>query len=81
MFKPRPYDPYRKDYRSTAQRAACKRNFHIFKLRGLYAQVRLLTGWRCKIARVLIDLELHRLGAVPETKRQAERRAKWEKQL
>lgn len=77
MFKPRPYDPDRIDYRTDAQKRACERNFRIFKLRGLHAQVWLLTGWRRKVARWLVDLELGRMGAESQTKRQAERRAKW----
>jgi hypothetical protein len=79
MFKPRPYDPDRRDYRTAAQKAACERNFRIFKLRGHYAQSYLLTGWRRKVVHFLIDLELRRLGAESETKRAAARRAEWEK--
>lgn len=79
MFKHRPYDPERRDYRTAAQRAASNRNFLIFRLRGHYAQSYLLTGWRRKAVHFLIDLELRRLGAESETKRHAERRAQWEK--
>lgn len=78
MFKPRPYDPYREDHRTPAQKAASDRNFRIFKLRGLHAQMSLLTGKRREQAQKLVDQELAAMGAQSETERQAERRAKWE---
>lgn len=80
MFQPRPYDPNRAYNAGTpAQQAARRRNFRVFQLRGLHAQVRLLTGWRRKVAMWLVDRELMAVGAEPETARQRARRAKWEK--
>jgi len=82
MGKFPPNDPNRGYSPGTeAQQAARKRNFRIFRLRGLHAQVSLLTGWRKKVARWIIDRELNALGADAETKRQADRRAKWSKGL
>ncbi|QUT04019.1 hypothetical protein KFK14_12770 [Sphingobium phenoxybenzoativorans] len=65
MFKTRPYDPSRKDTRTPAQKAANERNFRIFQLRGLHAQVGLLTGRRREQARDLVDRELKAMGALP----------------
>lgn len=78
MFKPRPYDPNRKDGRTPAQKAASDRNFRIFLLPGLYAQVGLLTGKRREQARKLVDQELAAMGATPETQRIEARRAKYQ---
>lgn len=64
MFKPRPYDPDRKDTRTPAQKAAQMRNFRVFQLRGLHAQVRLLTGKRRERAMALVDQELKAMGAL-----------------
>lgn len=64
MFKPRPYDPDRVDTRTQAQRDATDRNFGIFKLRGLHAQMGLLTGPRRELARMLVDQELIERGAL-----------------
>lgn len=76
-FRPRPYDPDREDNRTPSQKAASDRNFRIFKLRGLHAQCTLLTGRRREAAQRLVDQELAAIGAEPETKRQADRRAKY----
>lgn len=46
-----------------AQVKAQNRNWRIFRLRGLREQVRLLTGWRLKVALWLIDRELLAMGA------------------
>lgn len=82
MLTVRPYEPGMEYSPGTAaQKAARERNFRIFRLRGLHAQVGLLTGWRLKAARWIIDRELNGLGADAETKRQADRRAKWSKGL
>ena len=62
---------------SPAQKAATYRNFRIFRLRGLHAQAGLLTGWRLKAMRWLIDRELSAMGAETEAKRAAARCAKW----
>lgn len=77
MFKPRPYDPDRPDNRSPAQKVASNRNFRIFKLRGLYAQMHLLTCKRRDQARKLVDQELAAMGAKTETQNIADRRAKY----
>ena len=81
MFKPRTYDPDRENNRSPAQKAANDRNFRIFRLRGLHAQMWLLTGKRREQAKKLVDQELAAMRAESETKRQADSRAKWENQL
>lgn len=76
MLKTRPYEAGRTyNSGSPAQKAARERAFRIFRLRGLYAQNYLLTGWRRKVAQWMVDLELRRLGAEPEANRQA-RKAK-----
>ena len=62
-FKPRPYDPDRVVNQTPAQEAATKRNFRIFQLRGLHAQMYLLTGPRRAMAQELVDLELVAMGA------------------
>lgn len=67
--------------RTPAQDAATQRNFLIFRLRGLYAQTFLLTGWRRKVAHWLIDRELHRLGAESQTKRRNQLIAKWKNDI
>lgn len=76
-FRPRPYDPDRKDSRTPAQKAATERNFRIFQLHGLHAQVRLLTGKRRERAQQLVDDELRAMGARTVTELAAERRRKW----
>lgn len=80
MFKPRPYDPSRKDGRSQAAKEASDRNFRIFKLRGLYAQVGLLTGKRRERARKIVDEELKAMGAETEGARIEARRMKIERE-
>lgn len=80
MFKPRPYDPDRKDNRTQAQKASAKRNFRIFQLRGLHAQVNLLTGKRREAARKLVDQELQAMGAETEAARSAAREAKYQQE-
>ena len=69
MFKARPYDPNREDNRTAAQKAAGNRNWRIFKLRGLYHQMWLLTEERRAAAQAAADAELVALGAEPETTR------------
>ncbi|MDF0543370.1 hypothetical protein PX699_13510 [Sphingobium sp. H39-3-25] len=63
MFKPRPYDPLRKYNQTPAQQAATIRNFNVFKLHGLHAQMGMLTGPRRELARMLVDQELQTMGA------------------
>ena len=77
MLKLRPYTDFREASGTEKQRAARDRSWRIFKLRGLYAQVSILTGERKTDARALIDQELSLLGAETEAKRDADRRAKW----
>lgn len=69
MLKLRPYTDFREASGTEKQRAARDRSWRIFKLRGLYAQVSLLTGERRTVARALVDQELALLGAESETKR------------
>jgi hypothetical protein len=71
-FKQRPYDPDRRRKQSLAQRAATDRNFRIFRLHGLHAQLFLLTGPRRELAQLLIDQELTTMGAL--TTLEAQRR-------
>lgn len=52
-----------------AQIRAQNRNWRIFRLRGLRAQVHLLTKWRLRLALWLIDRELIAMGATVEPKR------------
>ena len=77
MLKLRPYTDFREASGTEKQRAARDRSWRIFKLRGLYAQVSILTGERKTAARALLDQELSLLGAETEAKRDADRRAKW----
>lgn len=51
------------------QRAARERNHRIWRLRGLWSQLLLLTGSRRTSAQSLVDAELELLGAEPETVR------------
>lgn len=62
---PRLYNPSRKPGRppTERQKAARDRNWQIFKLRGLWYQVWMLTGERRVAAQALIDQELELLGA------------------
>lgn len=76
-FKYRPYDPDREDKRTPAQKRAGDRNWLIFKLRGLDAQGRLLTGKRRERFRKLVDDELRALGAKTQTEHEADIRARW----
>lgn len=64
-FKSRPYDPDRPSKQTPAQQAATMRNFGIFKLRGLHAQMGMLTGPRRELAQMLVDQELIARGALP----------------
>lgn len=73
MFKPRPYDPSRKDTQSDAAKAATIRNFRIFRLRGIHSQLGVLTGKRRERAMKIIDEELKAMGAETESARKAER--------
>ncbi len=68
-FRPRPYDPNRKDTRTPAQKAAQQRNFRIFQLRGLASFRFLLTGERRDALLRLVDQELRAIGAEPESVR------------
>lgn len=68
-FRPRPYDPNRKDTRTPAQIAAGNRNFRIFQLRGLASFRYMLTGKRRDALLRLVDQELKALGAEPESVR------------
>lgn len=52
-----------------AQIKAQNRNWRIFRLRGLREQVRLLTGWRLRLARWVIERELIAMGATVKPKR------------
>ena len=79
MFKPRPYDPDRKDTRTPAQKAASNRNFRIFQLRGLHAQMFLLTGKRRDAAQKLVDQELVVMGAATQDQHREASFAKWAK--
>lgn len=64
MFKPRPYDPERESKQTPKQEAATRRNFRIFRLHGLHAQLGLLSGPRRDLARMLVDQELIALSAL-----------------
>lgn len=59
----------RREYRrpTTAQIAARNRNFRIWRLRGLFAQVSMLSPARRALAEAIIDDELSGLGAITET--------------
>lgn len=52
-----------------AQIRAQNRNWRIFRLRGLREQVRLLTGWRLRLARWVIERELIAMGATVKAKK------------
>lgn len=77
-FKPRDRRAKPRQPRTPAQEAATERAFRIFRLRGLYAQVSLLTGERRAAAERLVDEELTALGATPQAAHDAERWAKWD---
>lgn len=64
-----------------AQKAARDRNWKIFKLRGLYAQVWMLTGERRDAARAAVDQELFLMGAESETERMLRHRRELENRL
>lgn len=89
MFKPRPYDPDRASKQTPAQQAATIRNFNIFKLHGLHAQMGMLTGARRELARMLVDQELQAMGAatveqsqeMQREKRAAKRRRQLDQQI
>lgn len=76
-FKSRPYDPDRKDTRSQSQKRASERNFRIFRLRGLYSQMFLLTGKRRERAMKLVDQELIAMGAKPQSLRMEASMKEW----
>lgn len=80
MFKPQPYDPERSTKQTPKQEAATRRNFRIFRLHGLHAQLGLLSGPRRELARMLIDQELIALSALTtgesQRKQQEARRRK-----
>lgn len=85
MFKPRPYDPDREDKQTDAQRAATYRNFGIFKLRGLWANAALLQEPYRTAARVAIDADLVKRGALDQLQHERavreKRYAEYEKQV
>lgn len=61
------YDPSRPSHPGTErQRAARDRNWRIFKLRGLFYQMFILTGERREAAWAALDAELVALGAEGE---------------
>jgi hypothetical protein len=62
-FKMRPFDQACKGTRTSAQEKATARNFRIFRLRGLHAQVSMLSGPRRELAEALVDWELIEMGA------------------
>lgn len=63
---------------SEKQVNARTRNFRIFRLRGLHANLGMMSEPRRHLARALLDDELHALGAETETARQARLRALYE---
>lgn len=79
QFRPRPYDPDRKDTRTPAQRAANDRNFRVFQLRGLASFRYMLTGQRRDALLRLVDQELKAIGAEPESAREARRKEEFAK--
>lgn len=76
MLRPHKANPGKAGKSSPAQAAARERNFRIFKLRGLHAQMRMLTGEHLTEARACVDLELIALGAKTMAEAEADRRAK-----
>lgn len=64
--------------RHVPQTEAQKRAFRVFRLRGLYWMLHALTGPRLEMAKMLVDWELTRLGAEPESERYARRRRQWD---
>lgn len=62
-----------------AQDAANQRSFRIFRLRGLWSLAYVLTPNRRAIVHALIDQDLADLGAETESKRQADKRAVWDR--
>lgn len=61
---------------SEAQTKQRDRAFRIWRLRGLWSQVHMLTGSRLLVARAMVDQELHEMGAESESVRQETRQAK-----
>lgn len=59
---------------SAKQNQSRTRSWRIFRLRGLYWQIHLLTGSRRTMGHALIDQELELLGAETETMRIERRR-------
>lgn len=60
-----------REYRrpTRAQINAQNRNWRIFRLRGLHCQIGMLTGWRLRVARWVIERELVAMGATVKPKR------------
>ncbi len=81
MFRGRPHSPDGWDKLTPAQKVASQRNFRIFQLRGLQAQVRLLTGKRRERAMALVDQELVAMGALNMADHAAERDRKLQAKL
>ena len=75
-FKLRPYDPDRIGKQTDAQRAATMRNFHIFKLRGLWSQAGMLDEPQRSTVRALIDFDLVKRGALSQADHERERHRK-----
>lgn len=79
----KPYDAPRQK-RTRAQDAATDRNFRIFRLRGLYYELGMFTGWRRRIARWMLDREFTAMGALTMAqhwkKQGAEMRARWSRE-
>lgn len=71
----RPYDPSRpRKPRSEAQEAATQRNFHIMRIRALWALSYILSPARREMVQDIIDAELRAKGAEPQGVRRARER-------
>jgi hypothetical protein len=66
---------------SAKQNQSRTRSWRIFRLRGLYSQIYLLTGSRRTMGHALIDQELELLGAETETMRIERRRRELDEEL
>jgi hypothetical protein len=76
-FKPRRYvpgEPWPEDRRSPAQKAAHRRSFQIFQLRGLHALAYRMTEPRRSAVQTIIDDEIASLGAETQSMRNARQR-------
>ncbi len=61
--------------RSPAQEAALNRSFRIFRLRGLWCNLAMLSPERRAAAQALVDADLAELGAEPHGPRMDRQRA------